>query len=288
MIGGISFLALINLIAVFFIVITAHLVCIFVVENGGYKQFRFRVITIIAGVLWLTALISVGIYSRMTTDITDKIDGIAITTRDFPDKIEDCADSSAIRNLFDHYGIQHTAELAGDALKTYEATIATLLLVFTLIPTILFGLSWTVTFTEEKRYRLFWYGYSWVVWLEVMCFIICIFHDIVEDAQGIMKGAGGVVGQALDNCTDVWDSILPFMFDTDPKCTSDVKAEINIVCHKLKDFGHADLAPFTASTASTAFLLPLLTLTLGLGVYFTWEQTSRRKGDIKLSSSTDW
>lgn len=298
MLGSVSLYALVNLAVVLPVVTIFYTACVFIDENGGYSRYWKPVLGTTTGVLAVVTAISLGFYGTVLTDMANKIDSIAISTDNFPNEVKDCTNSTEIANIFQHYGIQATASIAGTALQTFEDAIVTILLLFTAVPTLLFWLSTRTSFSKTRRWRLFWFGFYWILALEIFCFIVMIFYDTVAISQEVMKAAGGVVDQALKDCDELWEALVLFTHDTSPACDAEIKKQMCVVHVHLKNFIDDDLWKLFASSMSVGILLPLLTLALGLGVFFTWiepkgtqvfEMTkTRNRRYAKVASNTDW
>lgn len=272
MFGPISLYGLINLVVVFLVILFFYLVFIIVGENGGYRSNRLLIVGVALGVLAVTTIVVVSVYGHVLQEISDRIDGISTTVDAFPDTIKDCANATNIAETFNHHGIQATTKIAGTTLKIYEDVILTLLLSFTAITTLLFLLSSSPSiFSPRRRWRLFWFGMFWTLALEIICFIVMIFYDLIYNAQLVMKEAGGVVGEALDTCDTYWAAIVIYLEEPiSQSCSDEIKAEMCKVHKALTGYTGSDLSGFKASSMSVAFLLPFLCIVLAGAVYFTW------------------
>lgn len=274
MVGGISTLALSEIVVNFTVATVAYLVCILITENGGYRANKFAAMlssTLILGVVVVTVL---GVYGHYLDDVTDKIDRIAVSVAEFPEKIADCMNSTAVENLFNHYGIQKTAGIAGTIMRAFEGLIIGLVVVFTTIPV---GLFWMASIPWFNiRERLFWFGFYWSLALIIVCMVVALFYDVVVDAQHVMRTTGGITGQARAGCSSTWDELVAYSIVDSPTCTATVEREMCVVHNAIRNFTHDRMEGFYASSASTAFLPPLLTIMLGLVVFFTWKSNSRK------------
>lgn len=294
MFGGVALYALVNLVVVVPVVSILYLACIFIDEHGGYNRYQMPVLGTLTGLLGVVTIVTLGFYGKALTDVADKIDGIAVGTENFPSQVKDCSNSTELTNLFQHYGFQATAQIAGDALRAYEAGIVTILILCTVVPSLFFWLASLERFGMVRRWRMLWFGFYNVLVLEIFCFIAVAFYDLVKNGQAVMKDAGGIVDQALRDCDELWEALVVFSPDLTPQCTADIKKEMCLVHVQLKSFVDDNLFPLFASTMSASFLLPLLTLALGLGVFFTWRQPKgqsfemRNRRYTKVASSADW
>lgn len=286
MIQGISTLGISNLVVVFFVVTLFYIVCVAISENGGYRANKTAGLATATALLGVGVVVSLGIYGHALGDITDKIDNVAIVVDAFPSKIADCANKTQVGNLFNHYGIQRTAKIAGTVMQTYEAIVLALLLSFTLIAATLFWMASLEWFSAFWRWRFYWFGMYWVLSLEIVCLIVSLFYDIVADAQMVMKDADGVVGQALTSCTEIWEFLSLFLIDTSPACQTQVRREMCVVHNTLTSFVNDNLNLFYGSSVATAFIPPLLTLMLGLVVFFTWSNDRTKPPPKPVLKST--
>lgn len=283
MFGGVAVYGIVNLAVVFVVLLLFYLLFILIGENGGYRINRMLVVGSLLAVLTITTIVSVSVYSHALQLVGDKIDDVSTKVDRFPDQIKDCANATEIVDLFNHYGIQTTTKIAGQALKIYEDVVVTLLFAFTIVVATIFLLASSPSvFTPRLRWRVFWFGMFWTLALEIICFIVMLFYDVIANAQLVMKGAGGIVGDALESCDVIWDPVFVYLFTpVTAECIQEVKTELCKIHHALTDYVGDNLSMFMMSSMSVAFLLPFLCLALGAGVYFTWPK------DILVSESDD-
>ncbi len=285
MFGGVAVYGIVNLAVVFAVLFLFYLLFILIGENGGYRNNRMMVVGSLLAILALATIVSVSIYSHALQLVGDKIDDISTKVDQFPDRIKDCANATEVVDLFNHYGIQTTTKLAGKDLKIYEDVIVTLLFVFTIVVATIFLLAGSPSvFTPRLRWRIFWFGLFWTLALEILCFIVMIVYEVIANAQLVMKGAGGIVGDALESCDTIWDPVAALLFTpVTAECTTEVKSELCKIHHALTGYVGDDMSMFMMTSMSVSFLLPLLCLALGAGVYFTWPKdmlTSEEDDDV--------